>query len=228
MKKIEFFFLAAVAFIALCTTTHFLSSCSEDVAEEQEQQLTKADILRTNAKEFAKKYNVNMTLNEKKNDSLVKVLTVEQIERDFQEFVEFRKSLKTVSSQPLNNAMKGNRLKINKIKKLSEYINTRISGTVSCSFSSEEIAGRPRSGTIDVEYECGGNGRDCANIILKTNSYVGEACFPAYFTVNNGKVASFTTSGRVHAYSKSRTYHFFVDMSLHYTDGAGLSIISIT
>lgn len=86
MKRFKFFTIAAVALFGLCTLTPFLASCSEDAIEEQEQTLTKADILRAKAMEFAKKYNVDMTLNEENIDSLAEVLTVEQMERDFQEF----------------------------------------------------------------------------------------------------------------------------------------------
>jgi len=62
----------------------FYSCSSEDM--EDERPLTKAELLRAKAKEFSQKYGVEMSLNEENIDSLANVLTVEQMEKDFQAF----------------------------------------------------------------------------------------------------------------------------------------------
>jgi len=117
MKHIKFYFFAAMTFLAVCTIPT-LSSCSEDALDGQEQPLTKADILRAKAKEFAKKYNVDMVLNEENIDSLAEVLTVEQMERDFKRIATLQITCSTkVITKP---KMPAKRLKIRKVKTTEE------------------------------------------------------------------------------------------------------------
>ncbi len=65
------------------TTVTVFNACSNDEVEEQQLE-SKADYLRAKAKEFSKKYGVDMSLNEENMDNWAETLTVEQLEADFQ------------------------------------------------------------------------------------------------------------------------------------------------
>lgn len=111
MKKQSLITLVTALFAVLTLTTFYACSADEG-APEAAQPTTKADILRAKAKEFAKKYGVNMTLNEDKIDSLAQVLTVEQMEEDFKALSTAKFEIR--SSQPSNLVRKGLRIRANK------------------------------------------------------------------------------------------------------------------
>ena len=74
-----------ITFVAtlLCLTTTLIS-CSSD--EVDEAQGNKKELLLKKSKEFAKKYGVEMELNEDSLDVMAHTLTVEQMEKDYQEW----------------------------------------------------------------------------------------------------------------------------------------------
>ncbi len=130
MKKRSLITLVTV-FFAVLTLTAFYACSADEGAPETAQPTAKADILRAKAKEFAKKYGVNMTLNEDKIDSLAQVLTVEQMEEDFKALSTAKFELKM--SQPSKLVRRG--LKIRSNKTLEEERNETYSGNAPFDFS---------------------------------------------------------------------------------------------
>jgi len=86
MKRILFLSFLMVA--ALTIGTVVFSSCSQDEAEDTNQ--TKVEHLKAKAAEFAKKYDVQMSLNEENIEQIAETLTVEQMEQDFQVFANLK------------------------------------------------------------------------------------------------------------------------------------------
>ena len=86
MKKLVLSVLAIAGMLVAIAAFH---ACSSDEADEQ--NLTQAQLLMQKSKEFAKKYGVDMTLNEENIEETAKTLTVEQMEKDYQEWAELMK-----------------------------------------------------------------------------------------------------------------------------------------
>ena len=87
MKKLILSVLAVAGMLVAMTTIH---ACSSDEADEQ--NLSQAQLLMQKSKEFAQKYGVDMTLNEENIKETAKTLTVEQMEKDYQEWAELTKN----------------------------------------------------------------------------------------------------------------------------------------
>lgn len=118
MRKKILFSLATVLLIAVSAVS--LVACSQDEAEEDAKQ-TKIELLKAKAKEFAKKYGVEMSLNEENIEALAETLTVEQMEEDFKAFAEF-KDIASVAQVPV--LQRTNRLKIKRTKTPEEERDT--------------------------------------------------------------------------------------------------------
>ena len=76
----------------ICLTATF-TSCQSD--ETEFAPTSKIELLKAKSKEFAKKYNVNVTLND---DSIAKYadqMTVESMEEDYKAFAEMKKAMQT-------------------------------------------------------------------------------------------------------------------------------------
>jgi len=237
MKHFSFFILAAMAFLAICTMPTF-SSCSEDALDGQEQPLTKADVLRAKAKEFAKKYNVDMTLNEENIDSLAEVLTVEQMERDFQKFASMEITCRPINaSQHL--ATKSRRLIIRKTLKLSEEKKEEIktgnaTQDISLSLTYEKI---DEKGNHYTEYESlkceaslkwkyEGDGKGSAEIEIKSldgNETIGSKSLHAQFVGGNqASTVEFTASDTISL--KIKDYSITKNIYVKFTEPYNLSI----
>ena len=87
MKKLMLSVLAIAGMLVAMATIY---ACSSDEADEQNQ--FQAQLLMQKSKEFAKKYGVDMTLNEENIKETAKTLTVEQMEKDYQEWAELTKN----------------------------------------------------------------------------------------------------------------------------------------
>lgn len=142
-----------ITFVAtlLCLTTTLIS-CSSD--EVDEAQGNKKELLLKKSKEFAKKYGVEMELNEDSLDVMAHTLTVEQMEKDYQKWAEAAPIRIEVSAPTNNNSKKSkNGIKLAKRIKGAEYIGFN-KWKFNCHFESNESF----SGTFE----------------LYTNSQVGE------------------------------------------------------
>ena len=104
----------------LCLTTTF-TSCSSD--EVDEAQTSKKELLLKKSKEFAKKYGVKMELNEDSLDVIARTLTIEQMEKDYQEWAEATPLRIEVSAPTNSNSKKSkNGIKLVKRIKGAEYL----------------------------------------------------------------------------------------------------------
>ena len=72
-----------IVFIAILFMGVF-SACTND---ETDQALTKSQLLIKKSKEFAKKYNVDLRLKEENIDKIAETLTVDQMEKDYQDLL---------------------------------------------------------------------------------------------------------------------------------------------
>lgn len=79
MKKIKIIFAIFIAVLISCV----FHACSSDDAQQSQ---TKAQILLKKSKELAKKYNVDLHLKTENIDKIAGILTVEQMEKDYQDF----------------------------------------------------------------------------------------------------------------------------------------------
>ncbi len=115
MKKLMMWPVMAL----ICASAFVLfGSCSGEENEENGAMASKADLLRLKAKEFAKKYNVRMSLNEENIEYLAETLSVEEMENDFRMFAEEQKHHKVYTSYDM--AKKEKRLTIRRTKNLEE------------------------------------------------------------------------------------------------------------
>ena len=106
----------------ICSSAFTLfSSCSNEENEGNETANGKADMLRIKAKEFARKYNVRMSLNEDNIGYLAETLSVEEMENDFRMFAEEQKHPKIYASDDTGKTEKAEkRLTIRRTKSLEE------------------------------------------------------------------------------------------------------------
>ncbi len=80
MKKLIF----GVGLVLTVSVINLFNACSADEAEEAYmEQTSKKELLLAKSKEFAKKYKVEMWLNEENMDYIVRNLTIEQMEQDY-------------------------------------------------------------------------------------------------------------------------------------------------
>ena len=114
MKKLILSVLAIAGMLVAMAAFH---ACSSDEADEQ--NLTQAQLLMQKSKEFAKKYGVNMTLNEENIEETAKTLTVEQMEKIYESMSQL--CIK-IPIQKSNNkfAKTKNKLRIRKVAPLLE------------------------------------------------------------------------------------------------------------
>ncbi len=83
-------YLSIMAAVLLSALSIGFTACSQDEVDEPQQ--TKVDLLKAKAKEFAEKYGVEMSLNEDNIAQIAETLSVEQMEKDFQNFALFKKN----------------------------------------------------------------------------------------------------------------------------------------
>jgi len=112
MKSLRIFSFLLATLLAVGTLGFI--ACSQDEAEDTP---TKAELLKAKAAEFAKKYGVQMSLNEENIEQISETLTVEQMEQDFQAFANFQGATSTNKSYAPHRT-KG--LKIKRAKVLEE------------------------------------------------------------------------------------------------------------
>ncbi len=137
------------------------NACSQDEAEVQ--TLSKAEMLKAKAKEFAKKYGVSMSLNEENLSQLAETLTVEQMEKDFQAFAAL-KGQNIVCGESVTKAdasKRTNKLKIRRSKTVEEEREYDYSGSTTLPVSGSstkrnkdgELENFSFSGSADVSWQ---------------------------------------------------------------------------
>ena len=82
MKKV---LLSLLILTGTFTAVLAFHACSADDEAEEPQHSPQAQLLLQKSREFAKKYNVNMTLNEDNIEETAKTLSVEEMEKDYRE-----------------------------------------------------------------------------------------------------------------------------------------------
>ena len=108
MKKVM---LSLLILAGAFTTVLAFHACSADDEAEEPQHSPQAQMLLQKSREFAKKYNVNMTLNEDNIEETAKTLSVEEMEKDYREWAELLQKEMTVR-QDANNVRSKNRIKL--------------------------------------------------------------------------------------------------------------------
>ncbi len=112
-------YLSIMAAVLLSALSIGFTACSQDEVDEPQQ--TKVDLLKAKAKEFAEKYGVEMSLNEDNIAQIAETLSVEQMEKDFQNFAKLKDSLSAQTKPtPLKNKAKTRGLKIRTTVPLEE------------------------------------------------------------------------------------------------------------
>lgn len=197
MKKLVLSVLAIAGMLVAIATIY---ACSSDEADEQ--NLTQAQLLMQKSKEFAKKYGVDMTLNEEKFEETAKTLTVEQMEKDYQKMAQFNVKMFTPNNK--KSALSINKLRIR--KKSPNFETTSISGDFTCNGDYGTV--------VKVEYSIGnGAGNSYARVTLTRSEASGTAILiPQGITEYASDDCEFTASGTVTITNDEYRvdYHVFV------------------
>lgn len=211
MKKLMMWPVMAL----ICASAFVLfGSCSGEENEENETAVSKADLLRLKAKEFAKKYNVRMSLNEDNIEYLAETLSVEEMENDFRMFAEERKHHKVYTSY--DTEKKEKRLTIKRTKNLEEEREKVEEG----SFTEEKIALKKSYSDdekncdyicdITVKWKYSLKGVDYAKLSFSNVSPSDGRCsgeiIPSFS--NNGGF-NFTATGNIHLTTEKYNHDFY-------------------
>ena len=190
-------------------------ACSADDEAEESQHSPQAQLLLQKSREFAKKYNVNMTLNEDNIEETANTLSVEEMEKDFREMSEFDLSISTPSTTTNGHSI--NKLRIR--RKTTIFEETTVTGSFTCS---------AECGTkVQVCYKIGnGNYNDDVAVTLTHYSASGTAHLkPQGATFQGTNKCAFSASGTVVIYGRYRTcYHVFINHSISGMDTCHVSI----
>ena len=201
MKK---FMLSLLILAGAFTAVLSFHACSADEEADEPQHSPQAQLLLQKSSEFAKKYNVNMTLNEDNIEETVKTLSVEEMEKDYREMSEFDICISSPSTPPRGRTV--NKLRIR--RKTTMFEETTITGSFTCSAE--------YGTTVQVGYQIGNGGyNDDVSVILTHYSASGTAHLkPQGVTFQGSDKCAFSASGTVMIYGQYRTcYHVFIDHS---------------
>ena len=174
-------------------------ACSADDEAEESQHSPQAQLLLQKSREFAKKYNVNMTLNEENIEETAKTLSVEQMENDFQKWADMKCTLSLTEVNP-HFKKSANKLRINR-RKIS-YEETNISGTFSgTANNNSEIS-------VSITYNLGNKGSGLIHVSVDYGGCTGDTSLqPVGFTTYGNGAYSFSATGTVslsgHIYKKN-------------------------
>ena len=105
MKK---FMLSLLILAGAFTAVLAFDACSADDEAEELQHSPQAQLLLQKSREFAKKYGVNMTLNEDNIEETAKTLSVEEMEKDFREWAKLTKTPLVVKNSDNGKLTKNN------------------------------------------------------------------------------------------------------------------------
>ena len=202
MKKFYFSLLIVAGVFASIIAFH---ACSTDESDEHPQ--SKAQLLMKKSQEFAKKYDVNMVINKDSIESLAQTLTIEQMEKDYQEMAGFHETFFVPNSY--DGAKTINKLRIR--RKALNFETTDITGTFDC-----HDEGAYKNINVNVAYRIGnGQGNNSVRVTLNRYGEIGSSTFvPQGVTKIGDKDCEFSASGTV---SISGTYiisyHVFIEHS---------------
>lgn len=207
----------------ICASAFVLfGSCSGDENEENETAVSKADLLRLKAKEFAKKYNVRMSLNEDNIEYLAETLSVEEMENDFRMFAEDQKHPQVYTSDDTEETRKTEkRLTIKRTKTLEEEREKVEEG----SYTERNVSLRktyPNDQKRNCDYTCditvhwkyllkgvSSATLSFSNINPSSGSCKGDIV-PSF---SNSGGFNFTASGNIHLSTPKYNYDFSCDVS---------------
>ena len=204
MKK---FMLSLLILAGAFTAVLAFHACSADDEAEEPQHSPQAQLLLQKSREFAKKYNVNMTLNEDNIEETAKTLSVEEMEKDYREMSEFHLSFDVPNQSTGGRSV--NKLRIR--KKVTTFEETQVSGSFHCDSYETGMTGY----TVDVAYRLGnGNYSNYVDVTLNHFSCSGSARFmPNGFTQQGNNDCSFSASGTIRIYGNRYRANYFVSVS---------------
>ena len=204
MKK---FMLSLLILAGVFTAVLAFHACSADDEAEGPQHSPQAQLLLQKSREFAKKYNVNMALNEDNIEETAKTLSVEQMEKDYREMSEFHLSFDVPNQSTGGRSV--NKLRIR--KKVTTFEETQVSGSFSCNIDDFEMRGY----SVKVDYRLGnGNYSNYVDVTLTHYNSSGSARFmPQGFTQQGNNDCSFSASGTIRIYGNRYSANYFVSVS---------------
>ena len=172
-----------MAFSAAFVAFH---ACSSD--EANDPSTAKSQLLVQKSKEFAKRYGVDLVLNESTLDETSKTLTVEQMEKDYQEWANMKIQMKL---SDVNHAKSTNKLRLT--KRRASFEATNIHGEY------KDVASNDASFYVEVEYNLGNGSKGLVNVEVSRNNSRGRTTLvPTGFTIRNANDYSFTAVGTVY------------------------------
>ena len=196
MKK---FMLSLLILAGTFTAVLSFHACSADDEAEEPQHSPQAQLLLQKSREFAKKYDVNMALNEDNIEETAKTLSVEQMEKDFREMENFQISFKLINPNRTVN-------KLRVRKKITTFEETKATGSFTWYGEGNT--------SVNVEYTIGnGNYNNDVYVTLNTKGHSGSAHFkPVGCTSYGTNDCAFSASGTVIICSYYIAYyHVLVD-----------------
>ena len=204
MKK---FMLSLLILAGAFTAVLAFHACSADDEAEEPQHSPQAQLLLQKSREFAKKYDVNMTLNEDNIEETAKTLSVEQMENDFLEMAEFHLSFDVPNQSTGKRSV--NKLRIR--RKAATFEETMVSGSFHCDSYETGMSGY----TVDVAYRLGnGNFSSFVDVTLNHFSSSGSARFmPHGFTQQGDNDCTFSASGTIRIYGNRYSANYYVSVS---------------
>lgn len=221
MKKLMMWPVMAL----ICASAFVLfGSCSGEENEENETAVSKADLLRLKAKEFAKKYNVRMSLNEDNIEYLTETLSVEEMENDFRMFAEEQKHPQVYTSDDTEKTRRTEkRLTIKRTKTLEEerekieegsYTEKSVALRKTFRYHPEKNCNYTCDITVNWKYSL--KGVDYAKLSFSNVSPSDGSCsgeIVPSFSTNGG--FNFTASGDIRLSTPMYNYDFTCDVNYH-------------
>ena len=204
MKK---FMLSLLILAGAFTAVLAFHACSADDEAEEPQHSPQAQLLLQKSREFAKKYDVNMTLNEDNIEETAKTLSVEEMEKDFREMSELHLSFDVPNQSTGKRSV--NKLRIR--RKAATFEETMVSGSFRCDIDDYQMKGY----SVKVDYKLGnGNYNNYVDVTLSHYYSSGSARFmPQGFMQQGNNDCSFSASGTIRIYGIRYNANYFVSVS---------------
>ncbi len=185
MKRFIFSFLLLIGAL---TSISVFYACSSDEADDQ--SLSQSQLLLKKSREFAKKYGVELALNEENIDEIAKTLTVEQMEKDYQEWANTNIHLSLIQKNNLSTKTI-NKLRIN--KRRTTFESTSL--TQHCEFNADNN----KNIYVTLDYNFGNQGSGLAHVSISYKGSNGEKSFiPIGFTLYDTGEYTFIILGSIY------------------------------
>lgn len=203
MKKILF---AIPFFVTVVSAIVAFHACSAD-DDANEGKCPEAQLLLVKSHEFAKRYNVDLSLNKDSIDEISKALTVEQMEEDFRDWASVDCTFKLHNKG--NSPVTTNKLRINKRRVAFE--STDIVGHY------EGTASNNSKISVEVYYNIGNKGSGLVRVNVSYHDCTGSVSLvPTGYTFYGGDKCSFTAVGTVNLVGPryNGCYHVCIEKSV--------------